>query len=238
MNNNFKTGIVCLIDAIGAKNYDNSQIEHFMTSRKVILDNLNNKVLHQAEVREIADPHISIFNDTIIISIECNNDEYNVIKALGVATRKLIIDGIDHGILYRGAIGYGEYLINKDENTVIGSATTDAASWYESIEMIGIIMTPRCYMKFLADYIKDDKKPDQYYLKYNTETKNGKLESFCVNWPKVLFVESIKPNECIKDNEKAYLLNKLSSIKVPIGTEKKYYNSLEYYNHALEFNYK
>jgi hypothetical protein len=49
------------------------------------------------------------------------------------------------GIPLRGAISYGEYMTK--ENIMLGYAVDEAASWHETTDWIGVILSPSAHMK-------------------------------------------------------------------------------------------
>lgn len=52
---------------------------------------------------------------------------------------------LDQELPLRGAISYGEYSIK--ENIMLGYAVDEAASWHESTDWIGVILSPSAQMK-------------------------------------------------------------------------------------------
>ena len=59
-----------------------------------------------------------------------------------------------------------------------------------------------------------------------------RLDTFAINWPKILMVPSLTP---WKDrlSPRAQLLRCLARHKVPLGTEQKYMNTLAFFDHSL-----
>lgn len=232
-------GIVCLIDALGAKNFSDSDNINFLKSRKVIRRAIKEKCSDQIEARDIEDPKVAIFNDTIVIAIEITaseGSEYNSIKAMGIIVRKLISDGISKGIFFRGAIGTGNYFIDLPNDTIIGQAVTDAANWYESTEFIGCILSPRLGFILNKYRVSDKSPPTHIFVDSKIQTKDGEREMICVNWPKALLVSSIRPEGCIKDKELSYLYEKFGNNLIPQKTEMKYYNTLIFFNECKELS--
>lgn len=232
-----KYGIVCLVDALGAKNFSEKEVIEFLKSREVIHQALKDKITQQIEVRGIKDPKLAFFNDTIIIAIEVNIDkpgeEYIALKAMGIIVRKLISDGISKRIFFRGAIGIGSFFLDLDKDTVIGQAVADAANWSEMPEMIGCILTPRASM-VLEKHRVNDNLPSWIYLDYEAPLKSGKQKMVCINWPKAFFLDEIKPIGCKEGEELKYLYTKISGGVIPKATECKYYNTIDFFKFSHE----
>ena len=225
-------GVVCLVDALGAKNYTDEETINFLQSRVVIKKAIDDKISDQVESGSINQAQIAVFNDTIIIAIECEengNDEYNTIKAMGIIVRKLISDGISKSILFRGSIGIGKYYLDLSYDTVIGQAVTDAANWYEEPDFLGCILTPRLALTLKKHQCEYKKPATNIFVEYDVPLKDGKHEMICVNWPKAFFVDSIRPKGCTAGNETKYLHEKLSKNSIPKNTEHKYYNTIKFF---------
>jgi len=225
-------GIVCLIDALGAKNYSDEETINFLESRKVIRKAMDDKVADQVSLRSIKKPQIALFNDTIIIAIECKPDsqeEMNSMTAMAIIVRKLIIDGISKGIFFRGAVGVGKYFIDLHNDTIIGQAVSDAANWYESTNFVGCILTPR--LAFVMQKHFDDGEPSSkgIYIPHRVSTKDGAKEMFCVNWPRGFFMGSIRPKGCEEGREIQYLYQKIGNCPFPKTADEKFLNTVEFF---------
>src|ERR1700722_726876 len=169
-------------------------------------------------MRSIKTPQIALFNDTIIIAIECapdSEEERKSIIAIGVIIRKLISDGISKRIFFRGAIGVGKFFADLSNDTIVGQAVSDAASWYESSNFIGCILTPRLAFVLHKHFDNAGTTPKGVYMKYHVSTKDGKKEMLCVNWPLAFFIESIRPRDCEAGKELKYLYKKFGECYFP-----------------------
>jgi hypothetical protein len=75
----------------------------------------------------------------------------------------------------RGAISYGEYSIK--DNIMLGYAVDEAASWHESTDWIGVVLSPSAQMKIIG---KNPEKITIYEnIPFKRSEKNLKL---CVDW--------------------------------------------------------
>lgn len=75
----------------------------------------------------------------------------------------------------RGAISYGEYSIA--DNIMLGYAVDEAASWHETTDWIGVILTPSAKM-----YLRDELP--EFIVKYDAIPfkKSMKALNLCVKW--------------------------------------------------------
>ena len=225
-------GVVCLVDALGAKNYGDDETINFLESRKVIRKALDDKVADEVSSRSIEKPQIALFNDTIIIAIECKPDsegEKDSIAAMAIIVRKLISDGISKGIFFRGAIGIGKFFSDLENDTIIGQAVSDAASWYESPNFVGCILTPRLAFVLQKHFKESEPTHVGVYIPYRVSTKDGAKEMFCVNWPRAFFLNSIRPKECEKGKELQFLYKKIGESYFPKVADEKFLNTVDFF---------
>ena len=75
----------------------------------------------------------------------------------------------------RGAISYGSYSIS--DNIMLGYAVDEAASWHESTDWIGVILTPSAQINLRNN------KPE-YVIEYKNIPFKKKINTLnlCVNW--------------------------------------------------------
>ena len=75
----------------------------------------------------------------------------------------------------RGAISYGEYM--TIDNIMLGYAVDEAASWYESTDWIGVILSPSAAMRVKNEDLRSIREYEQIPFKNNIE-----YMSKCVDW--------------------------------------------------------
>jgi hypothetical protein len=166
----------------------------------------------------------------------------------------LLWQGIQQQVFFRGAISFGPILI-ADSNTVIGPAVADAAAWYEQADWLGVVTTPSCGIA--VDYLKLIRKeisPEEYgkelsktchdtmisaaaetwtnaLMRYEVPLHDADKEMWAVSWP----YAGIRNNRRNGAAKKA-LLAALSALPKPVpkGLEKKYENSIRFFDHCLK----
>lgn len=88
----------------------------------------------------------------------------------------LIGYALSQGIPLRGAISYGEYSIK--DNIMLGYAVDESASWHESTDWIGVILTPSA--KYQIDFHHNIKNVIHYQqIPFKKSVRNLDL---CVQW--------------------------------------------------------
>jgi hypothetical protein len=82
---------------------------------------------------------------------------------------------LSQSIPLRGAISYGEYSIK--DNIMLGYAVDEAASWHETTDWIGVVITPSA--KFQANVDSLEKVTSYQKIPFKRTIKNLDL---CVDW--------------------------------------------------------
>jgi len=231
-------GAVAILDALSASTYTETEIEEFLRSRDRVLEELT------AWVEE---PHGSVkiqpqeletftFNDTIVIVLRGGSAplDFDKVTSFAAVIRKFIVDSMAAGLLFRGAAALGTFRVDTDTNTVMGDAVTDAAAWYAQAEWVGVHFTPRSFLELSEMYETSGSKRRCAMLNYDVPLHGDeKLNTFAINWPKILLVPSLSPwNNPL--SPRAQLLRTLGQHRVPLGTEQKYLNTLAFFDHSLK----
>lgn len=240
-----KYGIVILLDALGASEYNEKQIKEFLSARNDINTTIKALSSQKAtksfgEIGNFHMPDIFTFGDTVVITIELNTKKY-IKEHLWIVTalmRRYLFHSFEKGIMYRGAFSIGNYVADSDSNTVMGDAVSDAASWYEQSEWMGLSSTPRTN-NILEHLYTPDRQSFEfktlhdrgcgYLVYYGVPMKSGsEYPMYVVDWPSAFFDETPLKKAKHKNSER-YFLNILKELKVPKGTEEKYENTKSFF---------
>src|SRR2546425_12171246 len=167
-------GLVAILDALGAATYRDQEIGRFLKSREIILALLSEKA--EAVIGEIKKERLSTFtfNDTVLIVYRTERETtVRDVRAFFTLLRKFLVDSLVHRVLFRGAIAIGAFYTNEETNTVMGTAVTDAAAWYDRADWIGVHATPHTSLLIgsLEDY--DAKKLEYLIGVYDVPLKDG-----------------------------------------------------------------
>jgi hypothetical protein len=230
-----KQGIIAVLDALGAATYNDREISKFLDSRERVLELLRRKA-NAKEVR--GDMNINLvttftFNDTVLIVYRTPRPAtLDDVQHFCLLLRKFMVDSLAQGILFRGSVSIGKFYVDDASNTVMGTAVTDAAAWYNSADWIGINATPHASLVVQA-LLRGSKDLDNVLLDYSVPLKDRpSLVLKAVNWPKAFYVQGLRP---VKEGEdpRAKCLELLTEHRVPKGTESKHFNTVAFFDHCI-----
>lgn len=218
-----KTGIVCIIDALGTKgvwsrNNPSVVLEKWDSLIQSFVTLSNVKV--STGVKFSTPPTVKAFSDTIMITYDGINLEELMINMAGHVMIPFC-QAINDGIYLRGVISIGDFY--ESESSLIGPAIDEAVAWYELGDWFGVFLTPSA--SYLTDtfnhkFLKDE---SAYLVKYNVPLKNKKeIETWALNWPHYLGLFSAK-------NSKQVLLNSFSKSTIFEDSYSKYQNSQKFF---------
>lgn len=185
--NNIRTGLIVMLDMLGFKERS-TQMRDFIKVWQEFKQEVDKEVVALKKGFDI-EAGTLFLSDTILICLWSNNEESLKNLLCGVPElihsiyRTLIIN--ESKIFLRGAMSYGEFLLDLEENIVMGPALNEAAEWYESTDWIGVILTPSAEFA-LRSIIEDHKDTilDNTYIEYNIPFKVGfpRLCNYAVLW--------------------------------------------------------
>jgi hypothetical protein len=140
------------------------------------------------------------------------------------------------GLLFPGAAALGSFRVDEGTNTVMGDAVTDTAQWYEASEWIGVHFTPRSCLELSSMYEATSSNRRWAMFHYDVPLRDGRtLNAYAINWPKILMVPRLSPWKGTA-TPRAWLLQSLSQHRVPMGTERKYLNTVAFFDHSQELD--
>ncbi|MBU8934762.1 MAG: hypothetical protein KOO62_12260 [candidate division Zixibacteria bacterium] len=236
-----KYGLVILLDALGASTYSDDRIKKFLKTRATLTKSLirqaNEIQSIEAEVAEsdfttMNEPNTYTFGDTLMVVLELSNKERymgHLILSI-MLMRNYLYHSLCEGILYRGAFSIGSYIEEPKSNTVMGEAVSDAASWYEQSDWMGLHSTPKT--NNTLEFHFGDRKiliPELGFF-YPVPMKDGPdLELYTISWAGRFFGDDNK----LPDPKKKFL-ELLKDLPIPFGTELKFENTKKYFDFVEE----
>lgn len=230
-----KQGLIAILDALGAATYNETEISQFLKSRELVLELLRDKVKGKKVRGDINASLVTTFtfNDTVLI-VYCTPVPATLddVKHFCELLRKFEINSLAQGILFRGSLSIGSFYLDGDSSTVMGTAVTDAAAWYDSADWVGINATPHATLVIQA-LLQGRNVLDHVLVDYPVPLKDRPaLVLKTVNWPKAFSVKGLRP---VKKGEKprAKCLALLAKQRVPKGTESKHFNSVTFFDHCI-----
>lgn len=227
-----KQGFIAILDALGAANYSHEQIDQFLRSRELVIEQLMDKA---AKLKIDQNSIITFtFNDTVLIVYVTDAPAtLKHVQHFGELLRRFTVKSLANGILFRGAIAIGQFhCINKDTNTIMGNAVSDAAAWYDCADWIGIAATPKATMLIQSLTEQGNGDIERLMVDYPVPLKDQRTLSLkAVNWPKAFTVKGMTP--CAPgEAPKAKCLSLLTKHNVPKRTESKYSNTVAFFDYC------
>jgi hypothetical protein len=230
-----KQGIIAILDALGAATYNDSEISKFLNSRGLVLDLLRRKANAKQVRGDIKESQVTTFtfNDTILIVYRTpNKATLDDVAHFCFLLRKFEVDSLAQGILFRGSISVGNFYVDGESNTVMGTAVSDAAAWYDFADWVGINATPHATLVVQA-LLRGRKDLDHLLVDYPVPFKNRPaIVLKAVNWPKAFYVKGIRPLS-EGENPRAKCLALLAQHRVPKGTESKHFNTVAFFDYCI-----
>lgn len=221
-------GIVVLLDALGASSFSDEKIKKFLSARA----ELNNILAHQAKtlngINKIKLPNTYTFGDTLIIVLELSSKKNIKRHIFGsmILMQNYIFHSLEEGILFRGAFSIGSYIEDSGSNTVMGDAVSDAASWYEKSDWMGLSCTPKTNSVLEFHFDSDQLNNPKFTHSYPVPMKDGSaLDLYTISWAGRFFHDPVETK-----NPRKRLLELLMNQSIPLGTESKYVNIKKYFN--------
>lgn len=230
-----RSGLIAILDALGASTYSKDEIEKFLNSRQRVLALLNSKVERVLGRLDASRFTTFTFNDTIVMAYETAESAYlDDIRAFGAVLRHFEVQSIAEGILFRGAISIGSYYSDEATNTIMGKAVTDAEAWYDQADWIGIAATPQASLLIRSHEQQNKQDIQNVMIDYPVPMKDLSIITLrAVNWPKGFYVKGVRPLVAGED-PRAKCLALLAQSGVPKGTEVKYFNTVTFFDFCVK----
>ncbi len=174
-----KKGAVTFLDVIGWKGIWEREKDAVVTLHGLIekiaqyASNITNIIGNEDSAERGITTKVISISDTI--AIFTFGDPYHTIKIHAEICRLAIPESIKRRLPLRGAICYGEY--SYIGNIMVGPAVDEAASWHESTDWIGAILTPSGKFQLRNNY------PEQFVKYADIPFKNKTYGlDICVGW--------------------------------------------------------
>jgi hypothetical protein len=221
-------GIVVLLDALGASSYSDDKIKKFLSARTKLNEILANQAKVLGNLGEMKMPNTYTFGDTLIVTIELRSRKKITRHIYGTIflMQNYLYYSLEEGILLRGAFSIGSYIDDNASNTVMGEAISDAASWYEKTDWIGLSSTPKTN-NILEYHFENHKLNEPMFIHYYpVPMKDGReINLYTISWAGRFFQDLEETS-----NPKKKFLELLKDQLIPPGTESKFENTKKYFN--------
>ncbi|HUX13998.1 MAG TPA: hypothetical protein VMW87_13285 [Spirochaetia bacterium] len=250
-------GVVAVIDALGMTNATLEVYDHFLQARNELVKKSFQRWPiasgSAAETRNESKTNIYFhsFVGTLIIAVELlefssesgkvsfptDSEESDALfygmwmERLSSILGDLLRDALMKGIVFRGALTAGEYIIDKKSNSILGPAINDAVAWYKAFDSTGIILTP--HASTIVDYLRLHRDIWRSIVKTSLMLKGDRrIEQYVVNWPNAFLKGDDSEEDISESNEQFRLV--LTQLEIPKGTEQKYYSAINFFNEVID----
>jgi hypothetical protein len=238
-------GVIGMLDGLGVSTLDSSKVKKFIETIQIMEERIHYNIKGLCEsvgnegldddIQEImgsSPPKIVTFGDTVVFTWECPSKEKipDMLFYSANVLSEAICEALDDGFLFRGALTYGDYYMSG--NYILGPAISDVASWYEELDMMGIVITPFCgqlLSSLSGRILGDDKSVSPLITRYLNHiflktfvpiSKNREQNLWIVVWPIALI-----GHPDLKGAETNWFRGKMKDLPIPKGTESKFENS-------------
>ncbi len=250
-----RIGAVVILDALGASTLSISGCLRFLKQRDLLLQELEGRQKVLTGLGEhigvqLGAAEVLTFGDTIVLAWDTSKlepDRY--LPTLAHVLVEIFLTALFHGILLRGAVSVGQYIVQK--GTVLGPAVADAAFWYEKADWAGIIATPTCglHVSTLFERLAFEGNSgymNEWFVKYLVPLKGERTtELWAIAWPHRLcskhaqevvknIVEEARRGQKPEAREFSSAMvfwRAMSTFRVPAGTESKYSNTIKFFQY-------
>ena len=225
-------GFVAVLDALGTKLRSLPSARTFMERRNSVMEFATNTVGKSLPGFASNRHRTFMLNDTVLFTYEPGKVDLVELGRFCHWLRVFEAYAIMKEIFFRGSFAIGEFFVG-DDKTVLGPPVSDAASWYEAADWIGVHATPHATM--LAQSLLDARPPgadfDHVLIDYSVPL-SGKpaLKLKAVNWPKGYYLDGIRPPG--KGLTRALVARSLTGENMPKGSESKYSNTLDFFDYV------
>jgi hypothetical protein len=226
-------GLVAIIDALGTKLLSQADVDRFLEFRDAITK-FNLKVFEtNREALRLDRTQTFTIGDTIVYAYEASQGvSFAEVERFSHVLRIAVSQSIESEFPVRGAFAIGEFY-REGNDTVLGPAVTDAASWFEKADWIGVHATPHASLYIQAILAAEYRKLDHVLFEFPVPMKDKTTRLLkCVNWPKAYFVSGLRPIRF--GNGRAIMLSAFAKRQIPRGTEQKYTNAIAFYDAVLK----
>jgi hypothetical protein len=225
------SGLVAILDALGTKLLSLPEAIKFVALRDSIQDFTEKVVETSLPGLDMKRLSRFTFNDTVAyVYNPPSGVTLREVEQFCHVLRAFETHSIIRGTPFRGALAVGDFYIG-DERTVLGPAVSDAASWFEAADWIGIHATP--HSSILIQSLLE-KRPetslDHVLVDYDVPLKRDKSTRRlkAVNWPKGFFVRGLRPAGI--GTTRGLVLSAFAQGRVPKDTELKYFNAIQFFD--------
>ncbi len=243
-----KKGIVALLDALGLRTATIETAEAYLLSVEKIKTNIQDSLKTTLVERELkdkpalrkmfADLKPRFFGDSILFTYEITDEGLfnDYFLRIAFVLNMLMREAVDIGILFRGAVSIGKYI--ETEDIVLGPAIVDAASWYNKMELFGIITTPAglnyvkaTYANLLDEKFSESEPTGSLFRLWGVPMKGDRvLNTYIFDWPSTIFYFTKGDIHAML----GWYYDRIRNLNVPEADERKYANTEAFVKESIK----
>ncbi len=255
-----KFGLVAVMDVLGVRN-DNTEQSRILLEKiqaykarcrdfrndhcwKMLRDKISPSEYNNWDLIFKKESSLDIFflGDTFVFAFPFPKDYLGnigvlILKCIGLSSFFFTL-AFEYDLFMRGACAIGDYLW-ADESTVLGPAITDAITWHDKANWIGLHLTPTAAFHYQRHCEGIDAQAGEHPIPYPIPLKQGRKRMLTVNWaPDVTHNWNERFDKAFrfrkKNVRKCFLDIIRNHVTIPYGVEDKYENTLEYFEFGID----
>lgn len=241
-----KNGYVMMLDVLGFREFVTKRHDiDFFDIWKSIKVSINKK---KDEIQNRFDGRVNIdflcLSDTLIVCISLANnplsdsiDDRVLITILPELINSFFQPQMQsNSVFFRGAISYGQYSFSAEQNIIMGPALDEASEWYETVDQIGIILSPSAEYAVEMFLSRNDVLEEHKTIIQTTFHKYPRIP-FKLGIPSIChyafcWIDPTRDDDIRKANW-VLVLGLFSQLKHSISYATKYSNALEFIKYIL-----
>jgi hypothetical protein len=249
----YDNGFVVMVDILGAKRIEAWRLYEICIDLENKITNLIIQHYPQGEVQHL------VFNDTVAVGWKIPEPNLVVVALFFKQLQELVMNMLEIGVPLRGAISEGQYIVPKSSDSenryLLGDAVNDAAEWYERMDLIGLIMTPKASMNVETAINNAERNPDVLWKmeivdillpRYNVPLSHGGSQSCrTVGWPGLTGSDSVMDGSLdsvrklhVQQRDRFLSIFDAQRVKIPPKAIGKYNNTLEFIDWFWDYIYE
>ena len=218
---------VVMLDVLGARVRDMATAARLADSLLEVLASARRDAPFMASVEELeaTPPSLHIFGDTITLVFPPESLKQAI--QISLFCSSLVSAGLQGGLAFRGAVGMGQLVSRNDGGVLLGPAITDVAEWYDELDAIGVIATPRYGMvleEMAAKGVEGRFPQHAGFVKYEVPLRDGSTTGmWMLGWPYWARPLRSTAQEC-----QASVYRMLQQFEIPRIAQRKFTNTVQF----------
>jgi len=235
--------VVAMLDVLGARVHDAQEAVRIADSLCALVEtarvqsNTDRRYFQQLG-HELPELRLRLVGDAIVMLWPQPSGSGWVtgtflVRRMGYWTQRIVVNGLAKRLPLRGAVGAGNLVVRGD--VALGSAMTDAATWYDQADWLGVVATPRAGMLLQqADPAGPAGPSRPWFIHVPVPLKDGSTSAmWAASWP-FAFVQGESLDAERAKQARRELVTQFAQFEMPGDTGRKYQNALACFDTFVE----